>query len=70
MNAGVHAINKYLSPCISLEPELGGEFPIQDVKTGEGGLLQVTMEGVGLKFPQSKVREIWHKVAWQDCSCT
>ncbi|XP_030845012.1 MAP kinase-activating death domain protein isoform X3 [Strongylocentrotus purpuratus] len=39
---------------ITAEPELGGEFPIQDVKTGEGGLLQVTMEGVGLKFPQSK----------------
>ncbi|XP_041471516.1 MAP kinase-activating death domain protein-like isoform X4 [Lytechinus variegatus] len=39
---------------MTAEPELGGEFPIQDVKTGEGGLLQVTMEGVGLKFPQSK----------------
>uniref|UniRef100_Q80U28-2 Isoform 2 of MAP kinase-activating death domain protein n=1 Tax=Mus musculus TaxID=10090 RepID=Q80U28-2 len=23
-------------------PELGGEFPVQDMKTGEGGLLQVT----------------------------
>eukprot|EP00057_Strongylocentrotus_purpuratus_P027117 XP_011681591.1 PREDICTED: MAP kinase-activating death domain protein isoform X5 [Strongylocentrotus purpuratus] len=42
---------------ITAEPELGGEFPIQDVKTGEGGLLQVTMEGVGLKFPQSKESE-------------
>ncbi|XP_022104763.1 MAP kinase-activating death domain protein-like isoform X2 [Acanthaster planci] len=39
---------------ISGEPELGGEFPIQDVKSGQGGLLQVTMEGVGLKFSQSK----------------
>ena len=38
-----------------LEPELGGEFPIQDLKTGQGGLLQVTMEGVGLKFSQTKV---------------
>ena len=38
-----------------VEPELGGEFPIQDVKSGQGGLLQVTMEGVGLKFSQSKV---------------
>ncbi|XP_071830863.1 MAP kinase-activating death domain protein-like isoform X4 [Apostichopus japonicus] len=39
---------------IGNEPDLGGEFPIQDMRTGEGGLLQVTMEGVGLKFPQSK----------------
>ncbi|CAH1256775.1 MADD [Branchiostoma lanceolatum] len=31
-------------------PELGGEFPIQDMQTGEGGLLQVTLEGINLKF--------------------
>ncbi|XP_033645773.1 MAP kinase-activating death domain protein-like isoform X6 [Asterias rubens] len=42
---------------ITGEPELGGEFPIQDVKSGQGGLLQVTMEGVGLKFSQSKELE-------------
>jgi hypothetical protein len=36
--------------------ELGGEFPVQDMKTGEGGLLQVCMEGVGLLFANSKVR--------------
>ena len=35
--------------------ELGGEFPVQDMKTGEGGLLQVCMEGVGLLFATSKV---------------
>ncbi|XP_063927974.1 MAP kinase-activating death domain protein isoform X3 [Zophobas morio] len=35
-------------------PELGGEFPIQDMSTGEGGLLQVCMEGVGLLFANSK----------------
>ena len=35
--------------------ELGGEFPIQDVKTKAGGLLQVCMEGVGLLFANSKV---------------
>ena len=35
--------------------ELGGEFPVQDMKTGEGGLLQVCMEGVGLLFANSKV---------------
>ncbi|XP_077994167.1 MAP kinase-activating death domain protein-like isoform X2 [Glandiceps talaboti] len=34
--------------------ELGGEFPIQDVRTGEGGLLQVTLEGIGLKFAHTK----------------
>lgn len=36
--------------------ELGGEFPVQDMKTGEGGLLQVCMEGVGLLFATSKVQ--------------
>ena len=35
--------------------ELGGEFPVQDVQSGEGGLLQVCMEGVGLLFASSKV---------------
>ncbi|KAL5276579.1 MADD family protein [Megaselia abdita] len=35
-------------------PELGGEFPVQDMKTGEGGLLQVCLEGVGLLFANSK----------------
>lgn len=36
-------------------PELGGEFPVQDMSSGEGGLLQVCMEGVGLLFANSKV---------------
>ena len=35
--------------------DLGGEFPVQDLTTGEGGLLQVCMEGVGLLFATSKV---------------
>ena len=35
--------------------ELGGEFPVHDIKSGEGGLLQVCMEGVGLLFATSKV---------------
>ncbi|XP_032894357.1 MAP kinase-activating death domain protein isoform X14 [Amblyraja radiata] len=35
-------------------PELGGEFPVQDMKTGDGGLLQVTLEGINLKFMQSQ----------------
>ncbi|TRY82066.1 hypothetical protein DNTS_006695, partial [Danionella cerebrum] len=30
--------------------------PVQDMKTGEGGLLQVTLEGINLKFMQSQVR--------------
>lgn len=38
-------------------PELGGEFPVQDMTTGEGGLLQVCLEGVGLLFVNSKVGE-------------
>lgn len=37
-------------------PELGGEFPVQDMISGEGGLLQVCLEGVGLLFANSKVR--------------
>uniref|UniRef100_A0A1B0DB96 Uncharacterized protein n=1 Tax=Phlebotomus papatasi TaxID=29031 RepID=A0A1B0DB96_PHLPP len=36
-------------------PELGGEFPVQDMTTGEGGLLQVCLEGVGLLFANSKM---------------
>ena len=42
-----------------LGPDLGGEFPIQDLKTGEGGLLQVCMEGIGLLFANSKVGFYW-----------
>ena len=38
--------------------ELGGEFPVQDIPSGEGGLLQVCMEGVGLLFSSSKVRTV------------
>lgn len=40
-------------------PELGGEFPVQDMSSGEGGLLQVCMEGVGLLFAHSKVHILW-----------
>merc|ERR550534_1866609 len=35
-------------------PELGGEFPVEDMKSGEGGLLQVCLEGIGLLFANSK----------------
>lgn len=35
--------------------ELGGEFPVQDLVTNEGGILQVCMEGIGLLFANSKV---------------
>uniref|UniRef100_A0A4W5MSH4 MAP kinase-activating death domain protein n=1 Tax=Hucho hucho TaxID=62062 RepID=A0A4W5MSH4_9TELE len=41
-------------------PELGGEFPVQDMKTGEGGLLQVTLEGINLKFMHSQLQR-WDK---------
>ncbi|XP_075568105.1 MAP kinase-activating death domain protein isoform X33 [Pelecanus crispus] len=43
-------------------PELGGEFPVQDMKTGEGGLLQVTLEGINLKFMHSQAHEICYSV--------
>uniref|UniRef100_A0A182JYH1 MAP kinase-activating death domain protein n=1 Tax=Anopheles christyi TaxID=43041 RepID=A0A182JYH1_9DIPT len=42
------------SGCAGQAPELGGEFPVQDMTTGEGGLLQVCLEGVGLLFANSK----------------
>ena len=38
--------------------DLGGEFPVEDMKTGQGGLLQVCMEGIGLLFANSKVRAL------------
>uniref|UniRef100_A0A0A9Y2W5 MAP kinase-activating death domain protein n=1 Tax=Lygus hesperus TaxID=30085 RepID=A0A0A9Y2W5_LYGHE len=34
--------------------EPGGEFPVEDLASGEGGLLHVCMEGVGLLFANSK----------------
>lgn len=40
---------------------LGGEFPVavvqDDMTPGEGGLLQVCLEGVGLLFANSKVSD-------------
>ena len=38
------------------EMELGGEFPVEDLVSGEGGLLQVCMEGIGVLFADRKVR--------------
>ncbi|KAJ8675676.1 hypothetical protein QAD02_011462 [Eretmocerus hayati] len=38
--------------------ELGGEFPVQDMHTNQGGLLQVCMEGVGLLFANSKKEKL------------
>ncbi|CAL8079643.1 unnamed protein product [Orchesella dallaii] len=34
--------------------DLGGEFPVEDMATGQCGLLQVCLEGVGLLFANSK----------------
>lgn len=49
-------LNEYYLFCLCIAgPELGGEFPVQDMKTGEGGLLQVTLEGINLKFMHSQV---------------
>ncbi len=40
-----------------LGQELGGEFPIKDVNTGEGGLLQVCLEGICLTTENNKVTD-------------
>uniref|UniRef100_A0A668AV34 MAP kinase-activating death domain protein n=1 Tax=Myripristis murdjan TaxID=586833 RepID=A0A668AV34_9TELE len=48
-------LNKFYTKKVRTGPELGGEFPVQDMKTGEGGLLQVTLEGINLKFMHSQV---------------
>uniref|UniRef100_A0A8B9ZZZ8 MAP kinase-activating death domain protein n=1 Tax=Anas zonorhyncha TaxID=75864 RepID=A0A8B9ZZZ8_9AVES len=45
-------------------PELGGEFPVQDMKTGEGGLLQVTLEGINLKFMHRRTRDSAHEICY------
>ncbi|XP_070200468.1 MAP kinase-activating death domain protein-like isoform X4 [Littorina saxatilis] len=46
------SVTDTLPPATS--PELGGEFPVQDLKSGQGGLLQVCMEGIGLLLANSK----------------
>ncbi|XP_011498343.1 PREDICTED: MAP kinase-activating death domain protein [Ceratosolen solmsi marchali] len=38
----------------NMDVELGGEFPVQDMVTNQGGILQVCMEGIGLLFANSK----------------
>lgn len=48
-------------------PELGGEFPVQDMNTGEGGLLQVCLEGVGLLFANSKVSDFTFSIFKNCC---
>jgi len=52
---------------VCVGPELGGEFPVQDMKTGEGGLLQVTLEGINLKFMHSQVRGVTFIVIMKKC---
>lgn len=52
-------------PCVG--PELGGEFPVQDMKTGEGGLLQVTLEGINLKFMHSQVGGVAFIITMTKC---
>ena len=42
-----------ISVCVGLKLE--SEFPVQDLKSGQGGLLQVCMEGIGLLFANTKV---------------
>ncbi|RMZ99493.1 MAP kinase-activating death domain [Brachionus plicatilis] len=40
-----------ISPNIS---ELGGEFPISNLKNTENGFLEISMEGIGIKFEDNK----------------
>lgn len=35
--------------------DLGGEFPVNDIETNEGGLLQVRMDGIALLFDNRQV---------------
>lgn len=35
--------------------DLGGEFPVQDMESNQGGLLQVRMDGVSLLFEDRQV---------------
>ncbi|GAB1600655.1 MAP kinase-activating death domain protein-like isoform X7 [Argonauta hians] len=35
-------------------PEIGGEFPVQDLRSGQGGILQVCMDGIGYIIANSK----------------
>jgi len=47
--------------------KLESEFPVQDLKSGQGGLLQVCMEGIGLLFANTKVWRRWqhsHRVKY------
>lgn len=50
-----HVPTELMASSVTTGPELGGEFPVQDMKTGEGGLLQVTLEGINLKFMHNQV---------------
>lgn len=36
--------------------DLGGEFAISDINTEETGVLQISMDGIGLAFENKKVR--------------
>lgn len=41
------SINQNTLPNVS---EIGGEFPITDLKTNRTGLLEICMEGIGIKL--------------------
>lgn len=60
--------SRWNATCHFSGPELGGEFPVQDVKSGQGGLLQVCMEGIGLLLANSKVGVLhvfpYYQFAW------
>lgn len=43
--------------------DLGGEFPVQDVQTNQGGLLQVRIDGVALLFADRQVLNTSSQIA-------
>lgn len=43
--------NSNISPNIA---ELGGEFPIAELKTSEDGILEIGMDGIGISFGDNK----------------
>ena len=38
--------------------DMGGEFPVEDIVTGEGGLLTVCIDGVEVLFADRKVSKM------------
>jgi len=54
-SVNVETFNLLTVNCLLTGLKLESEFPVQDLKSGQGGLLQVCMEGIGLLFANTKV---------------